>query len=104
MTQVSQEPQAVGSAGRVPLPGGLSSKQQEEVEEEEGRHQQEAHHARVSNEGEGKGPCWDLAYNTERGHSQWQHTRLIMNDSANAQEALRQHSFKINANIELLGK
>lgn len=57
MTQVAQESKAVGSAGRVPLPGGLSPKQQEEMEEEEGRHQQEAHHARVSDEGEGKGMC-----------------------------------------------
>lgn len=57
MTQVAQESKAVGPAGRIPLPGGLSPKHQEEMEEEEGGHQQEAHHACVSNEGEGEGTC-----------------------------------------------
>lgn len=60
MTQVAQETEAVGSAGRVPLPCGLSPKHQGQVEEEEGGHQQEAYNACVGDEGEGKGPCCDL--------------------------------------------
>lgn len=63
VAHVTQESQAVWSAGRVPLPRGLSPEEQEEMEEEEGGHQQKAHHACVSNEGEGKGTCWDLAWN-----------------------------------------
>lgn len=55
MMQVAKESQAVGSAGGIPLPGGLTTKQQVEMEEEEGRHQQETHHACVCDECEGKG-------------------------------------------------
>lgn len=55
--QVAKESQAVGSAGGIPLPGGLTTKQQVEMEEEEGRHQQETHHACVCDECEGKGTC-----------------------------------------------
>lgn len=57
VTQVTKEPQVVGPARREPLPCGLTAKQQEEVEEEERGHQQETHHARVSDEGECEGAC-----------------------------------------------
>jgi len=62
VTQVAPEPEAVGSAGRVPLPGGLSPKHQDEMEEEEGGHQQEAHNARIGDEGECKSVRSDLAW------------------------------------------
>lgn len=55
MAQVAAETQVVGAARGVPLPGGLTSKQQEEVEEEEGGDEQEAHDARVGDEGESEG-------------------------------------------------
>lgn len=55
MTQVTEHSQIIGAAGGVPLPRGLTAKQQEEVEEEESGHQQETHHARVGDEGERKG-------------------------------------------------
>ncbi|TNN81886.1 hypothetical protein EYF80_007794 [Liparis tanakae] len=54
LIKVAPEPEAVGSAGRVPLPGGLSPKHQDEMEEEEGGHQQEAHNACVGDEGKCK--------------------------------------------------
>lgn len=63
--QVAQNPEAIGSAVRVPLPGGLSPDHQEEVEEEEGGHQQEAQYARVCDEGEGERTGGDLTCEEE---------------------------------------
>lgn len=75
VTQITQKPQAVGSAGREPLPGGLTPKQQKEMEEEEGGHQQETHHTRIGDEGEGKGSGWHLTWNEhDPGDEQQQDT------------------------------
>lgn len=74
--QVPQNPEAVGSAVRVPLPGGLSPYHQEEVEEEKGGHQKEAQYACVCDEGEGERTGRDLTCKEEERqqalhHNQW---------------------------------
>lgn len=63
--QVVNKTQVIGSARRVPFPGGLPSKQQEQVEEKEGGDEQETYNAGVSDKGKGEGPGWNLAWKTK---------------------------------------
>lgn len=74
VAQVAQQAQGVGPAAGVPLPGGLALQHQEDMEEEEGGDQQEAHHTGVCDEGKGKGPRCNLAWDQhDPGDEQQQH-------------------------------